>query len=89
MKLNVLMKEYYKFLYYQVGESQTCCERCLLYNIRICIFCNASHLMNKIAYTLFITLIQDLHKTASNRNVPNWTKPCKKNKCYIAFFDIM
>ena len=24
MKLNVLMKKYYKFLHYQVGESQTC-----------------------------------------------------------------
>ena len=53
MKLNVLMEKYYKFLHYQVGhyqvgESQTCCERCLLYNVRICIFRNASHLMNKI-----------------------------------------
>ena len=48
MKLNVLMKKYYKFLHYQVGKSQTCCEKCLLYNARIFIFRNASHLINKI-----------------------------------------
>ena len=24
MQLNVLVEEYYKFLHYQVGESQTC-----------------------------------------------------------------
>ena len=50
MRLNVLMEKYYKLLHYQVGESQTCCERCLLDNVRICIFCNASHLTNKILY---------------------------------------
>ena len=41
------MEEYYKFLQYQVGESQTCFERCLLVTVRICLFCNASHIMHK------------------------------------------
>ena len=52
MKLNVQMKEYYKFLYYQVGNLR-CASNFMLDNIRFCIFCNVSHLMNKILYTLF------------------------------------
>ena len=52
MRLNVQMEEYYKFLYYQVGNLR-CASNFILYDIRICIFCNDSHLMNKILYTLF------------------------------------
>ena len=56
MKLNVQMKEYYKFLYYQVGNLR-CASNFMLDNIRFCIFCNVSHLMNKILYTLFFNII--------------------------------
>ena len=42
------MKEHYKFLNYQVGESQTCFERCLLDNFRIYLFCNVSRVIIKI-----------------------------------------
>ena len=52
MRLNVQMEEYYKLLSYQVEKSR-CASDFTLDKIRICIFCNASHLMNKILYTLF------------------------------------
>ena len=47
MKLNVQMEEDYKSLYYQVEKSR-CASDFALDNVRICIFCNASHLINKI-----------------------------------------
>ena len=47
MRLNVPMKEYYKFLNYQVEKSR-CASDFTLDNVRICLFCNVSHLMNKI-----------------------------------------
>ena len=47
MKLNVQMEKYYKFLYYQVEKSR-CASDFTLDNVRICLFCNVSHLMNKI-----------------------------------------
>ena len=47
VKLNVQMEEYYKFLYYQVEKSR-CASDFTLDNVRICLFCNVSHLMNKI-----------------------------------------
>ena len=53
MKLNVQMEKYYKFLYYQVEKSR-CASDFTLDNVRICIFCNVSHLMNKIVYTFFV-----------------------------------
>ena len=46
MKLNVQMEEYYKFLYYQVEKSR-CASDFTLDNVRICIFCNVSHLIAK------------------------------------------
>ena len=47
MKLNVQMEEYYKLLHYQVGKSQYTSDF-ILDNARVCIFCNVSHLINKI-----------------------------------------
>ena len=39
------MKEYYKFFNYQVGESQTRFEWCLLDNFKINLFCNVSRVI--------------------------------------------
>ena len=47
MKLNVQMEEYYKLLSYQVEKSR-CASDFTLDKIIICLFCNDSHLMNKI-----------------------------------------
>ena len=52
VKLNVQMEEYYKLLSYQVEKSRYASDF-TLDKIIICLFCNVSHLMNKIVYTVF------------------------------------
>ena len=63
------MEEYYKFLKYQVGESQTFIERCLLGIFRIYLFCNANRVMNKILIT-FIFIINIALKMSQTETSP-------------------